>query len=130
MTYQTIPDRTADLNSTQDINQLNDNFEAVLTHRSLVYSANLTIDWSLSTKVKVILGGNCVLSFTSPPMATTLILVITQDGNGSRTVTWPSGIKWVNREVPVLSTAANYTDIVSLYYDGVSYYGMASLNFG
>ena len=128
--YQTIPERTADLNSVQDINQLNDNFEAVLSEQYFPFSGNITIDWSKSTKARVNLGGNIVFAFTNPPMPTTLILVLIQDGTGSRTVTWPSGIKWADKTSPVLSTAANSIDIVSFYYDGTSYYGMASLNFG
>lgn len=130
MPYQVIPERTADLNSVEDINKLNDNFETVLSQQDLVYNANLAINWKTATKAKVTLTGNTVLSFTPPDMATTLILVIVQDATGSRTVTWPTGIKWVGREVPVISTAAGYIDIISFYYDGINYYGTIGFNFG
>lgn len=38
-------------------------------------------------------------------------LALTQDGTGSRTVTWPSGIRWEGGTPPTLSTAAGATDV-------------------
>ncbi len=37
--------------------------------------------------------------------------MLTQDGTGSRTVTWFANIKWAAATVPTLSTAADKTDV-------------------
>jgi len=49
---------------------------------------------------------------------------------GGRTVTWPgSNILWPGGVAPSLSSAANTIDIVSFYFDGTNFYGVASLAF-
>lgn len=87
-----------------------------------------TIDWGTSNKQKSTLTGNCTFTFTAPPGPANLILKLVQDGNGSRTVTWPSSVKWSGGTAPTLTTTASRADIISLYYDGTVYYGTYSLN--
>jgi hypothetical protein len=41
---------------------------------------------------------------------------ITQDGTGSRTMTWPTSFKWPGGSVPTLSTAANSRDLLVATY--------------
>jgi hypothetical protein len=50
-------------------------------------------------------------------------LRITQDGTGSRTVTWNAIFKWSAGVAPVLSTAGGAIDVLSFMYDGTSLYG-------
>lgn len=38
-------------------------------------------------------------------------LVLTQDGTGGRTVTWPASVKWAGGTAPTLSTGAFYVDL-------------------
>lgn len=52
---------------------------------------------------------------------TTLILKITQDGTGSRVVTWPSTFKWPGGTAGVLSTAAGAVDVLTGVYDGTNW---------
>lgn len=89
-----------------------------------------TIDWTQGNKQRLTLTGNCTLTFTPPSGACNLILKLIQDATGSRTVTWPASVKWVQRTAPVLTTTANYIDIISFYFDGTNYFGTGSLNFG
>jgi hypothetical protein len=58
-------------------------------------TTTLVIDCSLGDIVTATLGGNPTISFTNAPAsgdATALTLMLTQDGTGSRTLTWPSSV--------------------------------------
>ncbi len=82
----------------------------------------LTIDASSTSGwVKTItLTGNCTFALTGATSgrATTLELVLTQDATGSRTVTWPTTVKWSGGS-PTLSTAAAAVDrVVLVTYNG------------
>lgn len=91
--------------------------------------ATATIDWSARQKQRITLTANCTLSFTDPANPCNLLLVVVQDGTGSRTVTWPASVLWPGGTAPTLSTAGGAIDIISFYWDGTNYYGADSLNF-
>ena len=92
-------------------------------------SGTVNIDWTVAQKQAITLTGTPTFTFTAPPGPTTVQLRLTQDGTGGRTVTWPA-ILWVSKTAPTLSPAANAVDIVSLFWNGTSYYGTYSQNFG
>ena len=75
---------------------------------------------------------NEIFVFESPgnsDNSASLLLKLTQDSTGGRTVTWPDSVKWPNGTAPTLSTGAGAIDIISFYYDGTNYYGISSLDF-
>ena len=82
-----------------------------------------TVNWTSGNKQKITLSGNCVFTFTPPSSPTNLVFMLVQDATGSRTVAWPSGVKWMGGEVPTLTTAAASVDIVAFFYDGTNYFG-------
>ncbi len=89
-----------------------------------------TIDWKLGNKFKFTFGAfNETFTFTAPTNHCAVQLILVQDGVGSRTVTWPATVKWPSGTAPTLSTTAGAIDIISLVWDGVSYYGSSSLDF-
>lgn len=88
-----------------------------------------TIDFGNGNIQKSTLTGNVTYTFTAPAGEGRFQLVLVQDATGSRTATWPASVKWSGGTAPTLSTAANSIDIVTFYYDGTNYYGVASLNF-
>jgi hypothetical protein len=90
---------------------------------------SLTVNWTERNFKKVTLTGNCTFTFTAPTGATTLILKLLQDGTGSRTVTWPSSVKWSGGTAPTLTTTVGRSDIISFYFDGTYYIGTSVLNF-
>lgn len=92
-------------------------------------STSLTVDWGKGNKQKVTLTGNCTFTFTAPSAPCSLIFKLVQDGTGSRTVTWPAAVHWSGGTAPTLTTTASKVDIVSLYYDGSTYFGTSSLNY-
>lgn len=72
---------------------------------------------STSGLVKTItLTGNCTLTLTGSVSGSvaTLELYLTQDGTGSRTITWPAAVKWPAGAAPTLSTAAGAVDCIVL----------------
>ena len=91
-------------------------------------SGSATIDWKNGNKATITLTEDVTLSFTNPSYACNLQLKIVQDSTGGHALTLPS-IKWAGGSVPTLTTTANAIDIISFYFDGTNYYGVASLNF-
>ena len=87
------------------------------------------INWTQGNHQKVTITGSCVFTFTPPNGACSLILKMIVDATGGYVITLPTGIKWQNGTVPLFSTIANAVDIISLYYDGANYYGVASFNY-
>lgn len=87
-----------------------------------------THDLSLGDTTGYTLTGNVTFTFTNPTAGHYYTFVLTQDGTGSRLVTWPT-IKWVGGTAPTLSTAASKIDIITVYTDGTTYYGSSQLNF-
>lgn len=89
-----------------------------------------TVDWNNGQKQTITLTGNITtMNLTAPAGVGNFLLRVVQDGTGSRTITWPASVKWPGGTAPTLSTGANAEDIVTFYYNGTDYYGVASLNF-
>lgn len=89
--------------------------------------SSYAVDWSKGLVSSMTLTAATVtLSFTNTTPGQTITLELTQDGSGSRVVTWPTSpatIKWGTSGAPTLTTAANKTDIVSFFWDGTSLLG-------
>lgn len=73
--------------------------------------ATVTFDLSQSKVHAVTLGGNRNLAVSNATVGQAFIVRLTQDGSGSRTVTWWSTIKWPGGSAPTLSTTINTTDV-------------------
>lgn len=76
------------------------------------YGATTTFDLRVSPRQTVTLAGNSTLALTSGSLYVGMEfrLKLTQDGTGSRTVTWFSAIKWPGGTVPTLTTTAGRSD--------------------
>lgn len=88
-----------------------------------------TVAWVSGNYQSITLDNNCtiIFDFAGCPVGRYL-LTITQDGTGSRTVTWSTGTpgttKWVGVVgAPSLNSAASSVSISSFYYDGTNAYG-------
>lgn len=53
----------------------------------------------------------CVLTFPTPVAGSSITVALVQDSSGSRTVTWPSNVKFPGGTTPTLSTGANKVDL-------------------
>lgn len=92
--------------------------------------ASWTLDWNNGQKQKVTLTASTTsLTITAPPSVGNFQLKIIQGGAGNFGITWPGTVLWPNGQAPNLTNAAGSEDIVSFYWDGTNYYGVASLDF-
>lgn len=95
---------------------------------------SVTIDWSVGNKYFLDLTEDITaVTFTAPPGACNLILQIDQNPTGGWIVSgWPSAgatVLWPGGSAPVITAAANSRDVISFYYDGTNYFGVATQNF-
>ena len=95
---------------------------------ALTDGATIAINFANSNVQSVTLGGSRTITFAGAVAGGRYLLLITQDGTGSRLITWPT-VKWAGGTTPTLTTTAGKTDLITIIYDGTSYYGAASLNF-
>ena len=79
--------------------------------------ATVTVDADDESTQKVTLGGNRTIAFDNFVTGQRVCLRLTQDGTGSRTVTWPSSgvtINWSGGSAPTLTTTASKADWIVL----------------
>lgn len=98
----------------------------IVANGSVGATATLNLDqgdWQTLT-----LTANCTLTFSAPVAGTVYRLMVTQDGTGSRTVTWPT-IRWAGGSAPTLTVTASKTDIITCLYDGTSFFCDKQLNY-
>ena len=87
-----------------------------------------TLDLSLGNVADVTLTLSTVLTLSNPTVGTYVIKLI-QDAIGGKTVSWPFNVLWSGSTPPTLTATANRTDVITLLYDGVNFYGTYALNF-
>jgi len=87
-----------------------------------------TIDLSAGNVADVTLTLSTVITLTNPTVGTYVIKLI-QDAIGGKVVSWPFNVLWSGGTPPTLTSTANKTDVITLMYDGVNYYGTYALNF-
>lgn len=64
------------------------------------------------------------IAFPANDAGKSFLLIIKQDGNGSRTVTWDSGVKWPGGTAPTITATASKADLFSFICDGTVWYGV------
>ena len=135
-------------NSGDDGNTIDiDNACIGFTQLEPTYDATTTtVDFRHSNKQFVTFGsGNITnIAVIFPLVSGNFVLLLKQDGTGSRTVTnWKamefdessadgsSGVVWAGGSAPTLTTDANHVDIISFYWDADNEiaYGVATLDF-
>ena len=79
------------------------------------YGSTTTFDLSQSNNQQVTLAGNPTLTLSNVTVGQRFTLNLIQDGTGSRTVTWFSGITWAGGSAPTLQTAAGAIDTISFW---------------
>ena len=92
-------------------------------------AATTNIDLSTGNVFTINLGANITTLTTSNAAVGTYLVKFVQDATGSRTVSFPAAWKWAGGLVPVLTTTASKLDIVTLVYDGTTFYATIVKNF-
>ena len=96
---------------------------------NITAAATTNIDLSTGNVFTVSMGTNITtLTFTNLGVGTYLIKFV-QDATGTRDVTFPLAWKWAGGVIPSLTNTANKLDIVTLIYDGNTYYATIVQNF-
>jgi len=93
------------------------------------YAAAQTIDWNNGNVQIITLTGN-ITSFTmsNPITGGRYVMIMKQDGTGSRSIVWPTAVKWPGSTTPT-SSGASKVDVYSCVYDGTNYYCGANSNY-
>ena len=76
-------------------------------------AATTTVDCSLGNIFTIPMSTNVTtLTMSNPSSGQTVNIVFTQDGTGSRVITWPANFKWSGGTAAALSTAATKVDLL------------------
>lgn len=92
---------------------------AATARSAVTFSAtSMTMDCSLSNVFTTTFTANVTTAptFSNVADGQTINWFITQDGTGSRTMTWPTSFKWPGGTAGALSTAANAVDLLVATY--------------
>jgi len=84
-----------------------------------------TVSWDASANqvTSVTLGGNRTFGApTNQKDGGVYVLIVIQDGTGSRTITWNAVFKWVQGTAPILTTTASARDIFVFVSNGTNLY--------
>lgn len=85
-----------------------------------------TIDLANGSVQVLTLTGNCVFTFPTATAGRSFLLVLKQDGTGSRTATWPTStnpVKWPSGTNPTITATANQWDLYAFTADGTNWLG-------
>jgi hypothetical protein len=93
--------------------------ETVTANTSTAY----TIDLSNGSVQILTLTGNCTFTFPTATAGRSFILILKQDGTGSRTATWPAAVKWPAGTAPTITSTASKSDKYIFTADGSNWIG-------
>ena len=85
-------------------------------------STAYTIDLAAGSFQVLTLTGNATITMPTATAGKSFILLLKQDGTGSRTVTW-STVKWPAGTAPTITSTASKQDLFSFFADGTNWYG-------
>jgi hypothetical protein len=85
-------------------------------------STAITIALTNGTFQIITLTGNATITMPTATSGKSFILLLKQDGTGSRTVTW-STVRWPGNTAPTITSTASRQDIYSFFADGTNWYG-------
>jgi hypothetical protein len=69
------------------------------------------------------LTGNCTFTFPTAVAGQSFTMLLKQDATGSRTVTWPSSVKWPASTAPTITSTASKGDKFVFVGDGTYWWG-------
>jgi hypothetical protein len=117
----TVPDSNITIAGTE----LAQEFTATQNFNATTLTDAATIAWDTSANqvTSVTLAGNRTFGApTNQKDGGVYVLIVIQDGTGSRTITWNSVFKWVGATAPTLSTAASSRDQFVFVSNGTNLY--------
>jgi hypothetical protein len=94
---------------------------------TITAATTTTLDFSTGNILKVSLGANITTLTVTNATAGTYLLEIIQ--GGTYTVAFPAAWKWSGGTAPTITATSGKTDIITLVYDGTTYFASAVQNF-
>lgn len=85
-------------------------------------STAITLALTNGTFQILTLTGNATITMPTATSGKSFVILLKQDGTGSRTVTW-STVKWAGNTAPTITSTASRQDIFSFFADGTNWYG-------
>jgi len=83
---------------------------------NIPFGTGLSVDLSRSNIFRLGLTNSATIQTLSNPKDGTKYMFILQQAVGSKTLTWPSSVKWAGGDAPTLTTTSGHFDIVSMMY--------------
>jgi len=93
--------------------------ETVTANTSTAY----TVDLANGSLQILTLTGNCTFTFPTATAGKGFTMLLKQDGTGSRTVTWPSSVKWPASTAPTITSTVSKGDKFVFVGDGTYWWG-------
>ncbi len=98
----------------------------VTNYVETLYAANtgtaITVSLTNGTVQQLTLTGNATITMPTAVAGKSFIIMLKQDGTGSRSVTW-STVVWPAATAPTITGTASKQDIYSFFSDGTNWYG-------
>ena len=98
----------------------------VTNYVETLYAANtstaITVSLANGTVQQLTLTGNATITMPTVGAGKSFIIMLKQDGTGSRSVTW-STVTWPSATAPTITGTASKQDIYSFFSDGTNWYG-------
>jgi hypothetical protein len=102
-------------------------FDLAGDYKEGVVTANTGTAYTINTATGTVqiltLTGNCTFTFPTAVAGESFTLLLRQDGTGSRTVTWPSAVRWPGGTAPTITATASRQDKYVFTADGTNWYG-------
>lgn len=99
---------------------------SITNYTETLYTANtgtaITVSLANGTVQLLTLTGNATITMPTAGAGKSFIIMLKQDGTGSRSVTW-STVTWPGATAPTITGTANKQDIYSFFSDGTSWFG-------
>ena len=86
---------------------------------------NLTNGLSISATIT----GATTFSFTNAPNSGSVVVILQLTNGGSKTITWPSSIKWAGGTAPKLTASGVDIIVLTTNNGGSTWYGIANLKY-
>lgn len=98
----------------------------VTNYTETLYTANtgtaITVSLTNGTIQQLTLTGNATITMPTATAGKSFVIMLKQDGTGSRSVTW-STVTWPGGTAPTITGTASKQDIYSFFADGTNWYG-------
>lgn len=99
----------------------------VTNYTETLYTANtgtaITVALTNGTVQKLTMNASPTITMPTAAAGKSFVIMLAQDGTGSRTVTW-SGVTWPGGTAPTVTSTASKMDIYSFFSDGTNTYGV------